>query len=125
MRTCTSLRIAASNVRMVPVITTLSGMMLPRTPPWMVAIVTTAGAAVTSIWRDVIDCSALTIWVATTTGSTPRHGYAPCVCLPCTVMLSPSAAAIAPPALYETAPASSGQTWMPNTAFTFGFSITP
>ena len=43
-----SCRIEASKARIVPIITTLSGMMLLRTPPCTAPIVTIAGAAVMS-----------------------------------------------------------------------------
>ena len=47
-------RTFGSKARIVPVIETLSGMMLNRTPPWMVPTVTTAGLVVRSTWRLTI-----------------------------------------------------------------------
>ena len=74
----------ASNVRMVPIISTVSGMMLLRTPPLMMPTDTTAGFCVMSICRLTTVCMALTICAATTMGSTPCQGREPCVCLPVT-----------------------------------------
>ena len=125
IRMWTSSRIALSNVRTVPVITTLSGMMLPRTPPLIVATVTTAGASVMSVWRAVIVCSAVMISAETTTGSTPFHGWAPCVCLPFTMIVRPSAIDIAAPGLKLSLPGSSGHTCSPKIADGAGFSSAP
>ncbi len=52
-------------------------MMFPRTPPRIIPMVTTEGAAVRFIWRLVIVWSALITCALTTMGSTPPHGLAP------------------------------------------------
>ena len=126
MRMWTSSRIALSNVRMVPVITTLSGMMFPRTPPLIVATVTTAGASVMSVWRAVMVCSARDdLAPRSTTGSTPFHGCAPCVCFPFTTIVRPSAIDISAPGLKLSLPGSSGHTCRPKIADGAGFSSAP
>ena len=84
--------------------TTLSGMMLLRTPPLMVATVTIAGLAVRSVCRLTIVCRPSTICDATTIGSTPFHGIAPCVCRPWTTMRNVPPAAISAPGRYTTLP---------------------
>ena len=86
-----------SSERSVPTISTSSGMMLLRTPPRMIPIVTMDGASVDSICRLGMVCNPRTICDAITMGSMPSHGYAPCVCFPWTTMRSESTAAIAPP----------------------------
>ena len=50
----TSLRSSGSKVRSVPVIVSSSGMMLNRTPPWIVAMVRMVGVRVTFSWRAAI-----------------------------------------------------------------------
>ena len=72
-------------------------MMLARTPPCTVAIVSTEGVSVASSWRLGMVCSARMICAAVTTGSTPRHGDEPCVCRPWMSILRLSALAISPP----------------------------
>ena len=69
---------------MVPIISTLSGMMLLRTPPLMTPTDTTAGLRVMSTWRLTTVCRPLTICAATTMGSTPCHGREPWVWRPVT-----------------------------------------
>ena len=87
-----------SNVRTVPSITTLSGMMLLRIPPLNAPTVTIAGTDVMSDWRLMIVCSPITICEPMTMGSTPSHGRAPCVWRPCTVSVNEFDAAIVGPA---------------------------
>ena len=96
-RSWISSRIASSKVRMVPFISTESGMMLPRTPPLMLPMVTTAGSCVRSIWRLTTVCRPSTTCAAVTIGSTPYHGIAPCVWRPSTVIFKVSELAIAGP----------------------------
>ncbi len=63
------------SVRMVPTISTWSGMMFVRLPPWMLPIETTAGCLTMLICRLTIVCRPITISAAVTTmGSTPDHG---------------------------------------------------
>ena len=92
-----SSRIVSSKLRMVPRISTESGMMFCRTPPLIMPTVTTAGSRVMSTWRLTIVCRPSTTWAAVTIGSTPYHGMAPCVCRPSTLMLNESALAMAGP----------------------------
>jgi len=74
MRAWISSRIFASSERIVPSISTSSGMMLFRTPPWIAPTVTIDGASDESTWRLGIVCSPRTICDAITIGSTPSHG---------------------------------------------------
>ncbi len=99
--------------------------MFVRLPPWMIPIVRTAGAVERFAWRETIVCRPRTICAETTMGSTPSHGIAPCVCRPRTMMRSVSLPAIAPAERTDRLPDSSGKTWSPNTASTFGSSSTP
>lgn len=87
---------AASKARIVPSITTESGMMLLRIPPWKLPTVTMEGARVTFTCRAAMVCSAVTTCAPTTMGSTPPHGTAPCVCRPRTTMRKLSALAMVP-----------------------------
>ena len=82
---------------MVPRISTDSGMMFSRKPPWMVPMVSTAGSRVRSVWRLITVCRPSTTWADTTIGSTPAQGMAPWVWLPCTVIFRLSALAIVGP----------------------------
>ena len=88
---------ASSKLRMVPRISTESGMMFSRTPPLMAPMVTTAGSRFRSRLRLTMVCKPSTIWADVTMGSTPSQGAAPWVCLPCTVILSLSLLAIVGP----------------------------
>jgi hypothetical protein len=56
-------------------------MMLFFTPPRIVPTLITAPCS-GLIERPTMDCSETTIWLATSTGSTPRCGAAPCVPTP-------------------------------------------
>ena len=85
-RSWMSSRISSSKLRIVPRISTLSGMMFSRLPPRIMPTVTTAGSRVMSTLRLTTVCSPSTTWAAVTIGSTPSQGAAPWVCLPCTVM---------------------------------------
>jgi hypothetical protein len=101
-------------------------MMLLRTPPCICPIVTMAGWAVMSTWRLTIVWSPSTTCDATTIGSTPAHGAAPCVCRPRSVMSSTSAAAMNGPLRHPTWPDGTfANTCRPKTAFTSGFFSTP
>ena len=82
---------------MVPVITTSSGMMFCRRPPWMVPMVTTAGSRVRSIWRLTTVWMPITTWALVVIGSTPNQGMAPWVWLPRTVIFRLSALAMVGP----------------------------
>ena len=55
-RSWMSSRISSSNVRTVPRISTLSGMMFSRTPPLIMPTVTTAGSRVMSTLRLTTVC---------------------------------------------------------------------
>ena len=77
---------AAENVRMVPMSSTLSGMMLLRTPPLMMPTENTAGMSVRSTWRLITVCTLVMICAATTMGSTPFHGAEPWAWRPVTTM---------------------------------------
>ena len=70
---CTELRVAWLNVRIVPWISAIGGMMLLVVPASMRPTVTTAGSK-TSIRRVTISCSACTISQAIGTGSRARWG---------------------------------------------------
>jgi hypothetical protein len=83
-----SSRMSSLKLRMVPRISTLSGMMFSRTPPRMVPTVTTAGSWVMFRLRLTTVCSPSTTWAAVTIGSTPIQGAAPWVWRPCTVIFS-------------------------------------
>ena len=125
MRRWMSWRTSASNVRMVPTISTSSGMMLPRTPPWMLPMVMMDGVRVTGSWRLATVCSPSTIWEETTIGSMPPQGAAPWVCRPRTTMRSQSALAIVLPARYDSCPTRSGPTCSPKMTSGRGFSKAP
>ena len=96
-RSWMSSRMPSLKVRMVPVISTLSGMMFWRTPPRMVPRVTTAGSSVRSMVRLTTVCSPSTTCAAVTMGSTPAQGAAPCVWRPSTVIFSVSLLAMVGP----------------------------
>ena len=87
----------SSKVRIVPIISTESGMMFSRLPPLMAPTVTTAGSCEMSTWRLTMVCSPSTTCAAVTIGSTPSHGIAPCVWRPVTLMRKRSALAIVGP----------------------------
>jgi hypothetical protein len=72
-------------------------MMLLLTPPWMLPMVTMAGAVVTLSCRLGMVWRASTISEATTIGSTPNQGMAAWVCLPRTRISSVSELAMVPP----------------------------
>ena len=93
-----SVRMSSSKVRMVPVSSTSSGMMLWRTPPWMVPKVRTTGWWLMSICRLTMACAWVTIWAAAITGSTPPQGREPWVWRPITRMSKVSEAAMVGPA---------------------------
>ncbi len=97
-RSSTSSCICGSSVRTVPSIVTASGMMLERTPPSIVPMVTITGALVTLTCRLAMVCRPSTICEATTIGSTPFQGMAPCVERPRTTIFRSSAPAMMPPA---------------------------
>jgi hypothetical protein len=61
----------------------------------------------------------------TTMGSTPDHGWEPCVCRPFTTMVKLPAAAICGPARTPIEPTGMGQTCSPNTASGTGSRSTP
>ena len=73
---CSNVRVSGLSDRIVPIIKTESGMMLPRFPPSICPIVTIAGESVRSTWRLTMVWRPTTIWDAATIGSTPppRHG---------------------------------------------------
>ena len=97
MRFFASSRISWLKVRSVPSISTDSGMMFSRLPPLMAPMVTTAGAVVMLSWRLTTVCRPLMICAEAEIGSTPDQGCEPCVCLPVTLTLKPSAPAIIEP----------------------------
>lgn len=82
---------------MVPVISTLSGMIFPTEPPLMVVMLTTAGDFIKSVRRLTIVCKPSTICDAMVIGSTARQGKPAWPCRPMTLMRSPSALARAGP----------------------------
>ena len=90
-------RMSSLKVRMVPRISTRSGMMFSRTPPLMAPMVTTAGSSVRSIVRLTTVCRPSTTCAAVTMGSTPFQGAAPWVWLPCTSIFSLSELAMVGP----------------------------
>src|SRR5437867_1741569 len=73
-----------------------SGMMLFRTPPWMLPMLSTTGARVMSDCRLTMVWSPSTICEPTTIGSIPSHGLPPCVCTPRTTIRRRSEAASSP-----------------------------
>ena len=98
-RSWMSSRMASSKLRIVPRISTVSGMMFSRRPPLMTPMVTTAGSCVRSICRLTTVCRPSTTWAAVTMGSMPDHGIAPWVWRPWMVILRLSALAIVGPGL--------------------------
>ena len=68
-------------VRTVPRIEALSGTMLVVVPVW-ISVTDRTAVSIGRLLRVMIDCSACTRWVATSTGSMPRWGMAACVPLP-------------------------------------------
>ncbi|MOA09499.1 hypothetical protein D3C78_1293320 [compost metagenome] len=86
-------------LRMVPVMLTVSGMMLPALPPWMVPTLTTPMPSRRSTRRLTSVCRPLTICALATIGSAPVQGIEPWVCLPVTVTRKPSALLSAAPDL--------------------------
>ena len=78
IRSSVSRRISGSKVRTVPTSSTVSGMMLKRTPPLIEPTDTTTGARVMSVCRATIVCRPSTICDAVTIGSTPCQGRPPC-----------------------------------------------
>ena len=62
---CSASRMPVSKVRIVPSISTSSGMILPLTPPWMLPMVITAGPLVISRWRLGMPWIAVAICAAT------------------------------------------------------------
>ena len=97
MRSWIASRMPSSKLRMVPRISTESGMMFSRTPPLIAPMVTTAGSRFRSSVRLTMVCRPSTICADVTMGPTPSQGAAPCVCLPCTVIFSLSELAIVGP----------------------------
>ena len=72
-----SINIFSSSVdkaRMVPNISTCSGIMLDRLPPWIEPIVTTPAFSVTLRFRLTMVCNELMICADTTIGSIDSHG---------------------------------------------------
>ena len=124
-RSCSWARTPGSKVRIVPIISTFSGTMLLRTPPWIAPTVSTEGVSVASTWRDTIVCQPSTIWLASTTGSTPAHGRAPCVCRPSTFTRKLSDEAMMPCSRQAIVPTGSGITCRPKIASTFGLASAP
>ena len=98
-----------SKVRIVPIISTSSGMMLAH-PPLIAPTVTIEGVGVASSWREGMVCRPSTICEATTIGSTPPQGMAPCVCRPCTRIRKLSEDAIIPPDRQPMTPTGAGVT---------------
>ena len=66
----------SSKVRMVPAISTLSGMMLKASPPRMRPTVTTADSRGCTR-RDTICCRVVMMWAVASTGSIASWGMAP------------------------------------------------
>ena len=75
-------RTFSSYVRMVPVISTVSGTMLGPVPPLIVPMVTTAGDAVRLAFRLTTVCRPEMTRAEVVIGSTVFHGMPPCPCLP-------------------------------------------
>ena len=65
------------NERTVPRNTARSGMTLYASPAWIWVTLTTQVSTGRTL-RETIDCKAVVMWLATTTGSIPDSGRAPC-----------------------------------------------
>ena len=125
-RAITSSRTPMSNVRSVPIMVAVSGMMLKRVPLLSWPAVRTTGVAVMSTWRATIDCVPSSTCAATVIGSTPAHGCEPWVCLPVTVSVHSSALAMNGPARTPIRPTlSRDHTCSPSTASGLNASNTP
>src|SRR5438477_270438 len=81
MRSSTRLITALLNERTVPRNTARSGMTLYASPAWIWVTLTTQVSTGRTL-RETIDCKAVVMWLATTTGSIPDSGRAPCAPLP-------------------------------------------
>ncbi len=101
--------------RTVPRSTARSGMTLYASPPWIWVTLTTTVSTGRAL-RDTIDCSAVVMWLATSTGSMPASGRAPCAPLP-VIAMSKNAppAIIAPSRIWNFPTASPGRLCMPKT----------
>ncbi|MNN58347.1 hypothetical protein D3C81_1733920 [compost metagenome] len=93
------LRTSGLFVRMVPVITTDSGMMLLAIPPLIEPTLTTPMPLVRSLRRLMSVCRPSTIFALATIGSVPVQGAEPWVCCPLMVMRNSSSLFSAAPGL--------------------------
>ncbi len=112
-------------LRAVPSSSTVPGMMLCLVPPAMRPTVTTAGVA-GSTRRLTMDCRAVTICEAASTGSRQLWGRAACPPRPLTVIRKLSEAAIIGPTLIPIFPVARTESMCrPKTASALGFSKAP
>ncbi len=77
MRCSSRSRVLSWKARMVSFISTVSGMTLEASPPWMLPTVTTAVSSGATL-RETTVCSAITVAALATMGSTALSGTAPC-----------------------------------------------